>query len=156
LSVKRIEHGHRYEDFEVGRVFQHHWGRTLTQADNTLFVSLTMHYNPLYVNAEYARTLGYESCPIHPLLVFNTALGLSVEDLSEGGGPFLGLGDVRFFRPVYSGDTLAAESEVLSRRLTASRPGWAIVSWRTRGYNQRQELVLEYQRTNLVRTRSAS
>lgn len=154
MTVKRIVHGNLYEEFEIGRVFKHHWGRTLTQTDNVLFCSLTMQYNPLYTNAEYARKLGYETCPIHPLLVAVTSVGLSVEDLTEAGGPFLGIEDMQFFVPVYADDTLTAESVVLDRRLSSSRPGWGIVTWRTRGYNQRREQVIEYKRTNLSRTRS--
>jgi acyl dehydratase len=155
MAITRIVHGHLYEDFEVGRVFKHHWGRTLTQTDNVLFCSLTMQYNPLYTNAEYARKLGYETCPIHPLLVAVTSVGLSVEDLTEAGGPFLGIDDMKLAVPVYAGDTVTAESAVLERRLSASRPGWGIVSWRTRSFNQRKEQVIEYKRTNLSRTRDA-
>ncbi len=154
MTVTRIVHGHLYEDFEVGRVFKHHWGRTLTQTDNVLFCSLTMQYNPLYFNAEYARKLGYRTCPIHPMLLMVTTVGLSVEDLTEAGGPFLGIDDMKYFEPFFPEDTLTAASTVLDRRLSASRPGWGIVSWHTRGYNQRSEQVIEYKRTNLSRTRS--
>ncbi len=155
MTVKRIVHGHLYEDFELGRVFKHHWGRTLTQTDNVLFCSLTMQYNPLYFNAEYARKLGYKTCPIHPMLLMVTTVGLSVEDLTEAGGPFLGIDDLKYFELFFPEDTLTAESTVLDRRLSASRPGWGIVSWHTRGYNQRSEQVIEYKRTNLSRTRGA-
>ena len=153
MAVKRVPRGCFYEDFTEGRVFEHHWGRTLTVEDSLLFNNLTMHYNPIYFNAEYARRLGYEGMVVNPLLVFTTALGLTVEDLSEAGGPFLGVDDLRYHRPVYAGDTLSARSEVLSRRESRSRPGWGIVEWRTRAVNQRGELVLEYRRRNLSRKR---
>ena len=81
--------GNRYEDFEVGRRFVHHWGRTVTEADNTLFCTLTLHYNPHYTNAAFARAHGHPNTPVNPLLVFNTVFGLSVEDLSEGEAPSL-------------------------------------------------------------------
>lgn len=155
MTVTRIVHGHLYEDFEVGRIFKHHWGRTLTQTDNVLFCSLTMQYNPLYFNAEYARKLGYRTCPIHPMLLMVTTVGLSVEDLTEAGGPFLGIDDLKYFEACFPEDTLTAESTVLDRRLSGSRPGWGIVSWHTRGYNQRGEQVIAYKRTNLSRTRGA-
>ena len=74
--------GHRYEDFEPGQRFTHHWGRTVTAADNTLFTTLTLHYNPHYTNEAYARAHGHPTTPVNPLLVFNTVFGLSVEDLS--------------------------------------------------------------------------
>ena len=100
---KVVKTGRDFEDFAVGETYRHHWGRTLTATDNTLFVGLTMQYNPLYSNHEYATSMGYPTCPIHPLLVFNTVLGLSVEDLSERGGPFLGAEDLRFPRQVFPG-----------------------------------------------------
>jgi acyl dehydratase len=156
MAVKRVPRGGLYEDFTEGRVFEHHWGRTLTVEDSLLFNNLTMHYNPIYFNAEYARRLGYEGLVVNPLLVFTTVLGLTVEDLSEAGGPFLGVDDLRYHRPVYAGDTVGARSEVLSRRESASRPGWGIVEWRTTGVNQRGEVVLEYRRRNLARKREAA
>jgi acyl dehydratase len=155
MAVRRIERGGLYEDFTEGRVFEHHWGRTFTEHDGILYSNFTMNYNPLYVNAEYARSLGYDGLVINPLLVWTTALGLSVEDLSEAGGPFLGVDDLRFHRPVYAGDTIHARSTVLSRRESASRPGWGIVEWKTSAVNQRGEVVLEYRRRNLSRKRDA-
>lgn len=154
-TVKQIEHGHVYEDFELGKVFEHHWGRTIRESDNTLFCALTMQYGPLYTNVEYARMIGYKDIPVHPLLLWNLVAGLSVEDLTEGGGPFLGLQDVEYPHPVYTGDTIYATSEVVARRLSDSRPGWGIVTWRTTGRNQRGEIVIRYQRTNLSRCAAA-
>src|SRR5207248_655587 len=81
--------GHAFEDFHPGRVFQHHWGRTLGAADNALFTTVTLAFTPLYFNAEYARAHGHPDVVVHPLLVLCTAVGLSVEDLSEAGGPIL-------------------------------------------------------------------
>ena len=156
MTVRRVSRGCLYEDFTEGRVFEHHWGRTLTAEDSLLFNNLTMHYNPIYFNAEYARRLGYEGMVVNPLLVFTTVLGLTVEDLSEAGGPFLGVDDLRYHRPVYAGDTVSARSEVLSRRESQSRKGWGIVEWRTTAVNQRGEVVLEYRRRNLSRKREAA
>ena len=153
-TVKQIEHGHVYEDFELGKVFEHHWGRTIRESDNTLFCALTMQYGPLYTNVEYARMIGYKDIPVHPLLLWNLVAGLSVEDLSEAGGPFLGIDDVEFHRPVYPGDTIRSRSVVVSRRPSASRAGWGIVEWRTTAVNQRDESVLEYRRRNLSRMRA--
>ncbi|MFT3801385.1 MAG: MaoC family dehydratase [Burkholderiaceae bacterium] len=145
--------GHRYEDFDIGRSFVHHWGRTLTEADNTLFCTLTLHYNPLYTNRETARRHDLRDTPVNPLLVFNTVFGLSVEDLSEGGGPFLGVEQLVYGQPVYPGDTLFARSTVIARRPAGNRPGYGIVTWQTRGDNQRGEEVVRFERTNLVRMR---
>ena len=145
--------GNRYQDFEEGRVFEHHWGRTLSEADNALFATATMRFTPLYFNAEYARAHGHDSVVIDPLLVLCTVVGLSVEDLSEGGGPFLGVNDVKFHRPVYPGDTITGKSRVVNRRESSSRPHFGIVTWQTEARNQKGEVVLSYQRTNLVAKR---
>jgi len=148
--------GNHLEDFTEGRSFVHHWGRTLTEADNTLFTTLTLNYNPLYLNAEIARENGYDGgCPINPLLVFNTVFGISVEDLSEGGGPFLGVDNCVYGVPVYPGDTLTSSSRVLSARESGKRPDFGIVTWATRGLNQRGEEVIRFERSNLVRKRNA-
>lgn len=149
----RWTRGHRYEDFRVGQSFKHHWGRTLTAADNTLFTALTLHYNPLYTNADYARTLGHADLVVCPLLLFNTVFGLSVEDLSEGGGPFLGADKLTYYRPVLIGETVYADSEVLSCRETESRPNFGIVTWHTKGRTATGDLVIDFQRANLVRKR---
>ena len=143
--------GNIFEDFRVGQTFRHHWGRTLTASDNVLFATLTLHYNPLYTNADYAKSRGHADLVVCPLLLFNTVFGLSVEDLSEGGGPFLGVDRLSYRRPVIVGETVYADSEVIDRRETASRPDYGIVTWRTRGTTSKGEVLLEYQRANLVR-----
>lgn len=146
------QRGNLFEDFEIGQEFQHHWGRTVYEADSTLFSTLTLHFNPMYYNAEYARYLGYERSPINPLLVFNTIVGLSVEDLSEAGGPFLGIGKLTYGKPVYPGDTLYSRSVVIAKRVAGGGAAGP-VTWRTTGYNQHGDTVVEYERTNLIRLR---
>ena len=152
-SFKLMPKGHAFEDFEPGRRFRHHWGRTLTESDNTTFTTATLAYNPLYFNAEYARAAGHPAVVLNPMLLLCTVVGLSVEDLSEAGGPFLGVDGLTFHRAAYPGDTLTAESVVVSRRESGSRPGFGIVTWHTEAHNQRGELVLDYQRSNLVAKR---
>ena len=147
--------GHRFEEFTDGRVFEHHWGRTFGEGDNSLFATLALRYTPLYFNAEYARAHGHPSVVIDPLLVLCTAVGLSVEDLSEAGGPFLGVEQVEFALPVYPGDTLTARSTVISKRHSDSRPNFGIVTWQTEGRNQRGEIVVSFRRTNLVAKKEA-
>jgi len=149
-SFPLVTHGRRYEDFSDGQVLVHHWGRTITEADNVAFSTATCNWNPMHLNAEFAGAHGHPGVVINPMLVLCTAVGLSVEDLSEAGGPFLGLDGANFHRPVYPGDTITATSTVLSRRESASRPGAGIVTWHTEVHNQRGELVLDYDRTNLV------
>ena len=88
-------------------MFKHHWGRTVTESESTLFSTLTLHFNPHYFNAAYATAHGHPGIVVNPLLVFTTVFGLTVEDLSEGGGPFLGVNELTYHQPVYPGDSLA-------------------------------------------------
>ena len=145
--------GRQYQDFSPGQVLEHHWGRTLTESDGALFSTQTLRFTPLYFTAEYAQAHGHPGVVIDPLLVLCTVVGLSVEDLSEAGGPFLGVNDVVFHQPVYPGDTLSATSEVVTMRESEKRPTTGIVTWRTEARNQKGEVVLSYQRTNLVAKR---
>ena len=149
LAVK----GRKYEDFDVGQVLVHHWGRTITAGDNAVFSTALCHWNPMYLNAEFARAHGHSDVVVNPMLVLCTVVGLSVEDLSEGGGPFLGVNECVFHRAVYPGDTITARSSVMDKRTSSSRPGTGIVSWHTEARNQRSELVVDYRRTNLVAMR---
>lgn len=154
METIRHERGLLYEDFEIGQKFEHHWGRTFFVSHSVEFSNLTMNNNPLYFNAEYAREMGHRSIPINPLLVYVTVLGLSVEDLSEAGGPFLGVEDLEFQASLYDQDTVWASSTTLSTRASGSRPGWGVVEWQTKGRNQHDELVLKYRRSNFSRMRS--
>lgn len=146
--------GRQFEDFAVGQRFVHHWGRTIGEAEALQFVALTLAYTPHYFNRQAARALGHKDIVVAPLLVFNLVFGLSVEDLSEAGGPFLGVRALRFAAPVYPGDTLTAESETLACRRSQSRPDSGIVTWRTEGFNQTRQLVVRYERSNLVARRA--
>lgn len=137
-----------------GRVFEHHWGRTITDGDNAAFTAQTLSFCPLYLNKAYAQQMGHPNTVVNPMLVFNVVFGLSVEDLSEGNGPFLGVEACRFIESVYPGDTLTARSSVLTARRSESQKQFGIVTWHTHGFNQHDRCVIEFQRTNLVRVRS--
>jgi acyl dehydratase len=153
-AVKRRK-GHFYEEFALGQVFEHHWGRTIHEGDNSLFTTLTLSYNPLYFNAEYAKAHDHPGVVVNPMLVFLTVFGLSVEDLSEAGGLFLGVDDLSFHRPVYPGETLIARSTVTDKRESESRPEQGIVTWHTEGFNERGERVIDFRRTNLIAKKRA-
>jgi itaconyl-CoA hydratase len=145
--------GRHYEDFAVGDTFAHHWGRTIAESDNILFTTLTLHYNPNYFNKTHAQANGHRTFVVAPLLTFNVVFGLSVEDLSEAGGPFLGVDSLNFTGFVHVGDTLSASSVVVDTRLSSSRPEFGIVTWHTSGHNQDGQMVVDFRRTNLVRRR---
>ena len=152
-QFKLMLKGHSFEDFKEGQVFEHHWGRTINAGDNSLFTTATLAHCPLYFNSEYAQAHGHPDVVVNPLLIACTVVGISVEDLSEAGGPFLGVNEVSFERPVHPGDTLTARSAVVAARESESRRGFGIVTWRTEAQNQRGELVLRFERTNLVAKR---
>ena len=141
----------QYDDFVIGRRFDHHWGRTITAAEAISFATQHMIHEPLRFNRPYAQHLGYGDIVVSPMLVYAIVLGMSVEDLSESGGPFLGSDAVRFLEPVYPDDTLFASSIVVSRRPSGSKKDYGIVEWETCGYNQRGEPVISFRRTNFVR-----
>ena len=153
MAIRKIERGHFFEDFKTGHVFKHHWGRTINEGDNSLFTNVTMNFNPIYFNRPYARSMGYRDVVVNHMLVLNVVFGLSVEDLSERAIAHLGYEKLRFLGAVYPGDTLTSESLVLSKRDT-SRPDRGVVKFRTAGYNQRGEKVLEYERPVLIRKRN--
>ena len=158
FSVRAVPRpkGNRYEDFDVGRTFSHHWGRTINQGDNSLFTTLTLHFNPLYSNAEFAKAHGHPDVVVNPMLIFTTVFGLSVEDLSEGGGAFLGVEELTFHIPVYPGDTLTARSTVVDRRESSSNKSMGIVTWHTEGFNQKDLRVIDFKRTNLINKRGSA
>jgi acyl dehydratase len=151
-----VAKGNKFEDFDVGRVLPHHWGRTFTDGDNAVFSTTMCHWTPMYLNAEFAKAHGHPDVVVNPMLVLCTVVGLSVEDLSEAGGPFLGVEDCTFHRPVHPGDTVTARSTVIDARPSESRKGVGIVTWHTEAHNQRGELVVDYRRTNLVAKREPS
>lgn len=150
---RRVDRRNYFEDFEVGQTFQHHWGRTINHGDNSTFTALMMHATPSYFNADYARDHGHEDTVVNHFLAFNVVFGMSVQDLSEAGGAFLGIDDLTFHRDVYPGDTLYANSEVVRTRESESRPHQGIVTWHTEGVTADGEPVLEYERTNLIAKR---
>lgn len=150
-----IERGRYFEDFSVGEVYQHHWGKTITQAEAILFSNWTMNANPLHFNAVYARAHGHPEPPLHPLHVMNVIFGMSVEDLSEQALAHLGYEKMHFPHPAYPGDTLFATSRVLAKRPSESKSDRGIVHVETIGTNQEGQEVIRYQRKILVKMRAA-
>lgn len=148
------ERGRCYEDFAVGETYRHHWGRTVTAADNTLFSTMTLHFNPLYFNDAFAQTHGHANSVVNPYLLFGIVFGLSVEDLSERGGAFLGVEDLTFGRAVFAGETLIAHSTVKSMR-PSSKDAFGIVTWHTVGCDAQGETLVGFDRTNMVLRRDA-
>lgn len=145
--------GRLFEDFYQGQAFDHHWGRTILESDTILFSTLTLSYNPLYFNRPYAIEHGHSDIVVNPQLLFNVVLGLSVEDCSEIGGPFLGVFDLEYHRAVYPGITVRARSNTVEVRVSGSNPANGIVTWETEGLDEAGERVVSFRRSNLVARR---
>jgi itaconyl-CoA hydratase len=139
-----------YEDFEVGAVYRSRIGRTVLDADNVWFTALTMNTNELHFNAETAARTEWGRPLVNSLFTLALVHGLSVADTSERSAVNLGWERVVLPAPVFAGDTLWAETEVLAARESGSRPKLGIVSVRTRGINQRGEVVVELARSFMV------
>jgi 2-methylfumaryl-CoA hydratase len=151
---KKTTSGNFFEDFQIGHVFRHAVPRTVTDGDLALYIALTGDRRPLHCSAEFARSLGFERETAHDLLVFHIVFGRAVQDISLNSPANLGYADVRFVRPVYAGDTLRSETEVLGKRET-SRGDVGIVWVHTKGFNQRNEVVLQFYRWAMVNKRDA-
>jgi len=146
--------GRYLEDFQVGDVYRHSHGRTITQTDNTWFTLLTNNTHDIHYNADYASRTEFGKPLVDSTLTLAIVTGLSVEDVSRNAVANLGWEDVRLTAPVFAGDTIYAESEVLAVRPSKSRPGQGIVRVHTRGFNQDDVTVLEFERVVLVYSRA--
>jgi acyl dehydratase len=145
--------GRYFEDFVVGDVYEHRPGRTISETDNTWFTLLTMNTHPLHFDAEYAKASEFGRCVVSSPLTLALLVGMSVTDVSQKAIANLGWRDIKLTAPVFAGDTLYAESEVLEKRESASRPTAGIVSVRTAGRNQDGKIVCVFDRTILVAKR---
>lgn len=153
--MKIDREGRFLEDFAVGDVYRHASGRTISETDNTWFTLLTSNTHQIHVNADYAARTEFGRPLVVSTLTLAIVTGLSVADVSQNAVANLGWDDVRLTSPVFAGDTLYASSEVLEVRPSRSRPGQGIVRVRTRGFNQRGETVIEFERSVLIYEREA-
>ncbi|GGO22815.1 MaoC family dehydratase [Deinococcus humi] len=148
--------GRYFEELTPGTVIRHRVTRTLTEADNVLFTTLTMNPQPLHLDHEYAAQTEFGQPLVNSLLTLSLLVGLSVHELTLGTlVANLGMTDVVFPRPVFHGDTIRAESEVLEARDSKSRPNQGLVTVQHRAINQRGEIVAQCKRTMLMQKRSA-
>jgi len=147
--------GRFYEDLDVGDVYRSRLGRTVTEADNVWFTCLTMNTNQVHFNDVYAAGTLYGKVLVNSTFTLALITGLSVADTSENAAANLGWDSVRLPAPVFVGDTLWAESEILELRESRSRPDTGIVRMRCRGLNQDDVCVIEFERTFLLYKRSA-
>lgn len=141
--------GRYFEDFHVGDIYRCRYGRTLTETDNIWFSLLTNNSNQIHFNREYGKKTQWGRCLINSALTIAIVAGMGVADVSENGFA-LGWDEIKLPHPLFDGDTLYSESEVLDVRESRSRSEQGIVKVRTRGYNQDGRVVIEYVRTVMV------
>lgn len=143
-----------FEDLAVGTVVRHAITRTLTEADNTFFSTLTMNPQPLHLDAHYSSQTEFGERLVNSMMTLAVTVGISVYDLTLGTiVAQLGIKDVTFPAPVRHGDTIRVETTVMSARRSRSRPEHGLVDFEHRTYNQRDELVARCVRTALMKGR---
>ncbi len=143
--------GKYYEELEVGTVLKHSLGRTLTEMDNILFTSLTMNTQPLHLNEDFARKTQFGQRIVNGIFTLALAVGITVPELTAGTlVANLGYENVKHPHPMFHGDTLYVETEILSKRESRSKPDRGIVRFRHIGRNQKGTVVLEVERAALM------
>ena len=156
MSVKPGWKGRYYEDFEVGDLYQHALGRTISESDNTWFTLLSMNPNQLHFNQEYGARTEFGRRLVNSTLTLSIVTGLSVSDISQNVVANLGWDEVRLQNPLFIGDTLYAKTRVLEKRESKSRPQVGIVKFETRGVNQDGKALISFKRTIMVYKRGAA
>jgi itaconyl-CoA hydratase len=146
----RESYGRYYEDFNVGDVYEHRPGRTITETDNTWFTLLTMNQHPVHFDAAYAAKSEFGRLLVNSCLTLSIVAGMSVSDVSQKAIGNLGWNDIRLVAPVFVGDTIYAESEVIAKRDSAKRPTQGVVTVRTTGRKADGTIFMTYERIVLV------
>jgi itaconyl-CoA hydratase len=148
-----VTDGRCYEDFQVGDIYRHPIGRTVTTTDNAWFTLLTQNTNPIHFDVYYSAQTEWGRPLVNSTFTLALVTGLSVADVSQYAVN-LGWDEVRMPAPLFEGDTVYAQTEVLSKRESQSRPQQGLVSIRTIGYKQDGTVVIEFKRTILVYKRA--
>lgn len=150
-SARDKRFGFYLDEYETGDVFKHWPGKTVTEADDHLFCLLTMAASPLHIDRHFAQSeMALGRNVVVGTYVYSLLLGMSVPDISGRAVANLGLSDLRHLAPLFHGDTLYGETEVLSTRVSASRPGEGILTVRTDGFNQDRLKVCTFTRSVLL------
>jgi len=146
----RASYGRYLEDFTIGDIYEHRPGRTITETDNIQFSLMTMNAHPMHCDAAYAAKSEFGQLLVNSGLSLAIVLGMTVNDVSGKAIANLGWKEIRLTAPVFCGDTLYAESEVLEKRESKSRPTQGVVTVQTRAFNQNGVQVMEFVRSALI------
>ena len=156
VNYQELATGKYYEELEVGNVYKHSITRTVTETDNLLFSTLTYNSAWLHMDDEYCKTTTHGRRLVNSLFTLSLACGVTVADTTLGTTEGnLGFTDVKFTNPVYIGDTLYSETEIISKRESKSRPQSGIVEFETRSFNQDGKMVLSFRRTGMMIKKSS-
>jgi itaconyl-CoA hydratase len=150
MTVREGWRGRFFEDFEVGDVYEHPLGRTVTTTDNAWFTLLTQNTAPIHFDRHYAEQTEFGQPLVDSTFTLALVTGQSVTDVSQNVFANLGWDEVRLLAPVFEGDTIYSQSEVLEKRKSKSRPDVGIVKVKTTGFNQDGEVVITFRRTIMV------
>ena len=150
VALKEGWRGRFFEDFEVGDVYAHRLGRTVTQTDNIWFTLLTQNTAPLHFDVHYASQTEFKKPLVNSAFTIALVTGQTVADISQNVFANLGWDEVRLPNPVFEGDTLYSQSEVLDKRESKSRPNVGIVTVKTAGFNQDGIIVITFRRSVMV------
>ncbi len=150
MAVKEGWRGRYFEDFEVGDVYEHPLGRTVTTTDNVWFTLLSQNTAPIHFDHNYAAQTEFGKPLVDSTFTLALVTGQSVTDISQNVFANLGWDEVRLLAPVFEGDTIYSQSEVLEKRESRSRPNVGIVTVETTGYNQDGRTVITFKRTIMV------
>lgn len=146
----REDQGLFYEQFEIGDIFEHRPGRTVMDVDNVWFTLLTMNTQQIHFDANYASSTEWKKLLVDSTFTLALVTGMSVKTLTGKVVANLGWDNIKLSNPVYSGDTIYAESTILHKRVSKSRPTQGIVTVHTRGLNQDNKVVISFDRVFLV------
>jgi acyl dehydratase len=150
MALKEGWQGRFFEDFEIDDVYQHPLGRTVTTTDNIWFTLLTQNTAPIHFDQHYAAQTEFGKPLVDSTFTLALVTGQSVIDISQNVFANLGWDEVRLPNPVFEGDTIYSQSEVLEKRESRSRPNIGIVTVRTTGYKQDGKIVITFKRTLMV------
>ncbi|MDQ3911341.1 MAG: MaoC family dehydratase [Actinomycetota bacterium] len=150
MAVKEGWRGRFFEDFEIGDLYRHPLGRTVTATDNAWFTLLTQNTGPIHFDSFYASQTEFGEPLVDSTFTIALVTGQSVTDVSQNVFANLGWDEVRLPNPVFQGDTIYSQSEVLEKRESRSRHNVGIVTVKTTGFNQKGKVVISFKRTIMV------
>jgi acyl dehydratase len=157
VEKRIVQRGLWFEEFELGAIYEHRPGRTITEADNTLFTTQTMNTQALHLDAAYAAETSFGERLVNSMFTLSTIVGLSVAQLTQGTiVANLGFSEISFPKPLFHGDTLYAETKIVDKRESKSRPGEGIVTLEHTGRNQHGDVVAVAVRKTLVQKRPST